>query len=139
MATYKSKPVTVPASASAVSDKFADLRTLESALGNLPDDERAKIGQVDFTADSLSIHTPQAGELKFKVTERTSERVVFKTVSSPLPLDMVLNLRPLSDDSTELITAIEVEIPAMLKPLLGGMMQKAADSFGALMAKINGK
>lgn len=139
MATYKSKPVTLPVAASTVSDKFADLRSLEGALDKLPDDERAKIGQVNFTADSLSIQTSQVGELKFQITERTPERVVFKTVSSPLPLDMVLNLKPLSDSSTELTTAIEVEIPAMLKPLLGGMMQKAADSFGALMAKINGQ
>ena len=79
------------------------------------------------------------GELKFQVTERTPERVVFNTVSSPLPLNMAVNLKPLTADSTELYTSIDVEIPAMLKPLLGGMMQKAADSFGDLMVKINRK
>jgi hypothetical protein len=139
MATYKSKPVTVQQSAVAISDKFADLSTLEGALGDLPESERAKIGEVKFTADSLSIKTAQVGELKFQVTERTPERVVFNTVSSPLPLNMAVNLKPLTADSTELYTSIDVEIPAMLKPLLGGMMQKAADSFGDLMVKINRK
>ena len=79
MATYKSKPVTVQQSAVAISDKFADLSTLEGALGDLPESERAKIGEVKFTADSLSIKTAQVGELKFQVTERTPERVVFNT------------------------------------------------------------
>ena len=83
MATYKSKPVTVQQSAVAISDKFADLSTLEGALGDLPESERAKIGEVKFTSDSLSIKTAQVGELKFQVTERTPERVVFNTVSSP--------------------------------------------------------
>lgn len=139
MSTYTSKAVTVPVAASTISDKFSDLSKLEGAIDNLPADERAKIGEIKFEPDSLSIHTQQVGELKFQVTERTPEKIVFKTVTSPLPLDMVVNLRPIAADKTEITTAINVEIPAMLRPFIGGMMQKAADSFGELMVKINSK
>lgn len=31
---------------------------------------------------------------------------------------------------------MEVEIPAFLKPMVGGAMQKAVDQFGALMQKL---
>lgn len=139
MATYTSKAVTVPVAASTISDKFADLTRLEGALDNIPEAERAKIGDVNFTADSLSIKTPQVGELKFQVVERNPQKVVFKAVSSPLPLTLAVNLKPLAETSTELTTAIDADIPVMLKPMLGGMLQKAADSFGDLMVKINSK
>ncbi|MDE6332892.1 MAG: hypothetical protein K2L80_09870 [Muribaculaceae bacterium] len=139
MAKYTSKTVTLPVAASVISDKFADLSSLEGAVAALPEAERSRIGDVKFTADTLSIKTPQVGELKFQVVERNPQKVVFRTVTSPLPLELSVNLNPLDDSNTELSTAIDVEIPAMLKPMLGGMMQKAADSFGDLMVKINGK
>ena len=139
MATYTSKAVTVQVAASTISDKFADLTALEGAMGNIPESERARIGEVSFTKDTLSIKTAQVGELKFQVVERTPARIAFKAVSSPLPLMLVVNLKPLGEESTELTPSVEADIPVMLKPMLGGMMQKAADSFGDLMAKINGK
>ena len=49
---------------------------------------------------------------------------------------MGVDLTSKSDESTELQTSVEVEIPAMLRPFIGPKMQEAADKFGDLMAKL---
>ncbi|MDE7457818.1 MAG: hypothetical protein K2M77_03025 [Muribaculaceae bacterium] len=137
MAEYKSKAVTVARSAEYIADKFADLSAFGNALDSLPESERAKIGDVKFDADSITIETKQVGTISFKVTERTPRKVVMNAVGSPVPLDLCVNLTPLGQDSTEIVTSIDVEIPAMLRPLIGGAMQKAVDQFGNLMAKLD--
>lgn len=136
MAKYSSKPVTVPVASQVIADKFSDLSRLEGALEQLPADQRAKIGDVSFSRDTLTIKTTQVGDIKFVVKECTPQRVVMGAEKSPVPLDMRVDLKPQSADSTEFTTSIEVDIPMMLKPMLGGPMQKAVDQFSDLLVKL---
>lgn len=138
MATYSSKPVTVNRPAGEIFERFSDLSNMEAQLKNLPDDQRTKIGDVRFETDSIAINTPQVGEIKFQVTERVpTSKIVFGSPSSPVPLSMTLMLNPLSDTSTEVVTSIDVEIPMMLRPLIGGKLQEAADQFSKLMSQLS--
>lgn len=137
MAQYKSKPVTVGRPAGFISEKFSDLSSFGQVIDQLPEQERARIGEVSFDKDSITIDTRQVGSIRFQVVERTDERIVMKAVGSPVPLDLCVNLAAIDDNSTEIVTAIDVDIPAMLRPIIGGAMQKAVDGFGDLMAKLN--
>lgn len=138
MATYTSKPQTVERSAEELFARFSDLSHLQSALDTLTDEQRAQVGEVQFTADSISIVTPQVGEIAFQVIDRIApSKVVFGTKSSPVPLTMEVGIKPLSETSAEVQTVINVEIPAMLRPLIGPQLQKAADKFGELMAGLS--
>lgn len=136
MAKYSAKPVTVGMPASTISSKFEDLTTLQGALDKMPPEVAAKVGDVRFEKDALVINTPQLGAITLKVVKRTPERVALSAVGSPVPLTMGVDLKSLSADSTELNTSIEVEIPAMLRPLIGSKMQEAANKFGDLMGKL---
>ena len=138
MATYKSSPRKVNRSAEALFDRFSDLSTLQSALDGLTEDQRRQVGDVKFTADSISIVTPQVGEIAFEVTDRVRpSKVVFGTKSSPVPLTMFMDIKPLDSESSEVQTVIDVEIPAMLRPLIGPQLQKATDKFGELIAGLS--
>ena len=137
MAKYHSKAVVINRPAEAISEKFADLSAFAGSLDSMPEAERARIGDVSFEKDSITIDTKQVGVIRFKVTERTPQRVVMNAVGSPVPLDLIVNLSADGVDRTEIVTEIDVEIPAMLRPMIGGAMQKAVDQFGELMAKIN--
>lgn len=137
MSQYTSKPVTVNRPAQFIIDKFADLSLFGEALDSMPAGERAKIGDVSFDKDAITIDTKQVGTIKFQVVERTPARVVMNAVGSPVPLNLIVNLDSLGDESTEITTAIDIEIPVMLRPMIGGAMQKAVDQFGDLMAKLN--
>lgn len=138
MSTYTSKPIVVEKSANDLFDRFSDMTRLQSALDSLTDEQRAQIGEVQFTADSIKIVTPQVGEIAFSVIERQApSKIVFGTSSSPVPLKMKVNLKPLSDSSTEVETVIDVDIPMMLRPMVGPHLQKAADKFGELIGGLS--
>lgn len=134
MAQYTSKPVTVGRPAKEIYDRFADMTRMQEALEQMPAEQRQAVGEVQFTADSIRITTPQVGEISFEVKERQEpERIVLGTSSSPVPLTMTVDLKAVSPEATEVSTTIDVEIPAMLKPLIGPQLQKAADRFGELI------
>lgn len=110
----------------------------QQRINEIPEEARAKMGDVTFEADAICINTPQVGQLKFKVTERVAPgHIVFSAVGSPIPLSMAIDINALSDTSSEVVTAIEVEIPAMLRPLIGSKMQEAADKFGEMIGQLN--
>lgn len=137
MSTYTSTPTVVNRPILEMYQRFDDLTMFASKLEQLPEEQRAKIGDVSFTKDSIAINTPQIGQLRFDVTERIAPtKVVFGTASSPVPLTMAINFKTITDDTTEVTTVIDVELPAMLRPFVGPKMQQAADQFGVLMSRL---
>lgn len=136
MATFTSKPTIVDASAQTVADKFADLSHLQDIIDKMPAEDRAKVGDVSFTPDSIVMKTPQVGEITLKIVERTPAKVAFTALGSPVPMNISVNIRPESEAKSELVTSMDVEIPAFLKAMIGGTMQKAVDQFGQLMQKL---
>lgn len=138
MATYKSTPTTINRSAEELFDRFSDLSHLQGALEGLTPEQKAQVGEVAFTTDGIKIVTPQVGAIEFTVKERVRPgRIVFGTTSSPVPLSMTMNISPVSDSSSQVETLIDVEIPMMLKPLVGPQLQKAADKFGELITRLS--
>ncbi len=138
MATYKSNPQTIARTPAELFGRLSDLSRLQGALDSLTPEQRAQVGDVKFSADSISIQTPQVGEIAFQVIERVPDtKIVFGTKSSPVPLTMEVGIAPAGNDASEVTTVINVEIPAMLKPLIGPQMQKAADKFGELIAGLS--
>lgn len=136
MSSYKGKPVVVPVTAETISEKFADLTVLQQSVDTLPEAEREKIGQARFEKDAIIITNPQVGEMRFNVVERDNSHIKMES-SALLPMSMVVSLKPTdNDNSTEVSTTIDIELPAMLKPFLGPQLQKAADQFGVMMGKI---
>lgn len=82
---------------------------------------------------------PQVGEIRFDVVERQEpSRVVFAAANQPVPLKLALDLAEETPESTRVVSTIDVEIPAMLRPLVGGKMQEAADRFTDLIKQLNG-
>lgn len=138
MAKYKSTPTTINRSAEELFDRFSDLSHLQGALDGLTPEQRSQVGEVEFTADGIKIVTPQVGAIEFNVKERVRPgRIVFGTASSPVPLTMSMDIKPLSESSSQVETTIDVEIPMMLKPLVGPQLQKAADKFGELITRLS--
>ncbi|WP_304467838.1 hypothetical protein, partial [uncultured Muribaculum sp.] len=64
------------------------------------------------------------------------KRVAFTAESAPVPLIMSINLDAKTPESTEIVTAIDVEIPAMLRPMVGPKLQEAADKFGDMVKNL---
>lgn len=137
MTKYTGKTLVVNLPAAEISDKFADMSTFNDKLAGMPEDVRKHMGDLTFTRDSVCMDTKQAGKVVFKVTERDDRHIVL-ACSFPLPISLTLNLSPVADDAakTEVSTDVDIEIPAMLRPIIGPQMQKVADHFSTAMGSI---
>lgn len=142
MSTYASKPAAVSRSAEDIFARFSDMTRLQEQLDRLPADQRAKVGEVEFTPDSMKISTPQVGDIKFVILRReapatadgTLGKVVFGTESSPVPLTMEVDITPVDVASCSVTTQIDVELPVFARAIVGPQLQKAADRFGELIS-----
>ncbi len=124
-------------SAAAVYDRLSDISAFQAKIDQLPDDVKSKIGSVRFTDDSIIINAAPVGDMVLKVTERVPEkRVAFTAQSAPVPLIMAINIDSVADDKSTVTTAIDVEIPAMLRPMVGPKLQEAAEKFGDMIRNL---
>ncbi len=128
MATYKSKQVTISHPIEEVYERISNIGAYQQKLDSLPAEVKDKLGDVRFEPDAIVITAAPVGEIRFAVKERIKpSSVKLSAEQSPVPLTLSVNLTPDSDSQ------IDVEIPAMLKPMVGGKMQEAADKFGELI------
>ncbi|MBO4977584.1 MAG: hypothetical protein J6C67_02570 [Muribaculaceae bacterium] len=109
---------------------------MNDRIAQLPDEERARLGDVSFTRDAMVITTPQVGKIELAVEERTPSSIVMGTKNFPVPIKLRVTFTEKSADSTEVQGFIDADIPVMLKPLAGPMLQKCADQFGNLFSRL---
>lgn len=136
MATYKSPATQVNIPADTLAAKFSDFTALQSAIDAMPAEKREKIGNVEFTKDTIKLMTPQVGAITLRAVERTPEKIVLEAEGSPVPMKLMVGMTPAGESSTSVTGTIDVELPMMLKPLIGPAMQKAADQFGTMFASL---
>lgn len=135
MAKYSGKTFTVPRSAQEISDKFADLTELRTLADKLPEDQRAKLENVEFTTDSIQFPTPQLGKITFRVTERTPQQVLMNAEGTPVPLVLKVEMDENAPASTAVTCSVEVEIPAMLRAFVGPQLQKSVNMLSDVISK----
>lgn len=136
MATYTSKPATINLSFDDLTDRLSDFSNLQRKLDELPEEQRASLGDVRFTKDSIEIMTPQVGKISLDATERTPGRLVLKASSSPVPMELSLNYEPAGSEATTASARIDVDLPVMLKALVGPAIQKAVDQMGGMFTSL---
>ena len=142
MATYSSSTITLPASAENVFEKLSNLENLRTLLNKVPadqvpEDKREVFNNLKITSDSITVPGAPMGELTFRVTERVKPTLIrLSGEGSPVPLGLSMHLEPDGDNSCKAKVDINIEIPAMLKPMIGGHIQKMADQFGQVLTAI---
>lgn len=142
MATYSSETVSLSASADNVYSKFSNLENLRSLLanvpaGSLPDDQKSMLEQIRITPDSITVPGGPVGSLVFKVSEKVEPSFIrLDAEGSPIALALAINITPTSADSCTAKVDIDIALPAMLKPMIGGQIQKMADQFGHMLKSI---
>ncbi|MDE6266195.1 MAG: hypothetical protein K2M07_02455 [Muribaculaceae bacterium] len=138
MSKYSGKPSVVNRPNTELYSKLSNIDAMRERFEQIPEEIKAKAGQLRFEDERLIIVTPQVGEISFIIKERKEpERVVYSAEKSPIPLDLVVDLKEHTPQTTEVTTSIEVDLPIMLRPLVGPQMQMAADKLGELISQLN--
>lgn len=142
MAIYNSDNVTLHASANAVFDKLSNLENLKGMLDKvpaerIPEDKRAMFENIKITPDTIEVPGGPMGNLTFRVVERVAPSLIkLQGEGIPLQMALALHISPLTDSTSSAKVEIDINIPAMLKPMVGGQIQKIANQFGDVLGAI---
>lgn len=139
MAKYTGKNHRVALPANVIFDRLSNLAELKTRMDSMPDDLKAKMGTVNFPdEDTMAFTAPGVGEMKFRIVERNRPSSVrFLADTGVVPINVIVNLAEAGADATDISASIEADIPAMLRPLIGGKLQEAADKFGEMFGQLN--
>lgn len=136
MSKFTSKPAIVDLSTAALDGKFADFSAMQAKLDELPEEKRRSIGDVSFTPDSIVIITPQVGTITLRAVERRPGMVRLQAEGAPVPMGINISYTAAGDDKSEVVGEMDVDLPMMLRPLVGPTLQKAVDQFGSIFASL---
>lgn len=139
MSKYTGKPHRVERPRAEIYDQLSNLSKIRERLDSIPADLREKLGTVNFPDnETLAFTAPGVGEMKFRIVERTApEAVRFLADTGVVPIYVTITLAEVEASSTDVAATIEAEIPMMLRPLIGGKLQEAADQFGKMFGQLN--
>lgn len=140
METYKSDKVTINHNINLVYSKLSDPSIFKAQIDNnmnrLPDEAREHLKSVKFEEDGISMESPM-GTLKLSVSESQEPTMVKYTAqSSPVPFGVTINLESVDENTTQAVTELNIELPFMLKAMVGGKLSEGAQKMGELIAKL---
>ena len=142
MAIYSSDKITINSPAITVFDKLSNLENLKGLLDKvpadqIPQDKRQMFENIKITPDTIEVPGGPMGNLVFRVTERKAPSMI-KLNGEGIPIEMalVLHVSPLTDTTSSANVDIDINLPAMLKPMVGGQIQKIANQFGDVLKAI---
>lgn len=137
MSSFTGTTVNIQRSQDEVFDRIANLGAYQQYIDQLPNDIKAKIGEVRFTDDAIVITAQPVGEISLKLTRRERPSlIVFEAEGSPVPLLVNINITSDGDSSSTLTPVVEVEVPAMLRPFVAPKMQEAANQMGTMLGNL---
>ncbi len=128
--------------ASTVFEKYSDLEGLGELLKNVPEgyasaDQMQMLSKIRVTSDTIVIPGGPVGEITLRVVERQAPTLIrLEGVGTPVPLGMSLHIVPLTPETCETYVQIDLQIPAIMKPMVNGPMQKMVDQFGQMMRQM---
>lgn len=142
MATYKSDEVTLKTSAENVFERLSNFESLKTLLAQIPEDQipadkKEMFDSIRLSNDSIELPGGPVGSIRLKVVERTApSRITLKGEGTPVPLQLQLDIHPVDDSACRAQAKVDLEIPAMLRPMISGPMQKMTEQFANVLRSI---
>lgn len=142
MATYKSEEVMLRASAENVFNKLSNLGSLKDLLAQVPEDQipadkKEMFDNIRLTDDSIELPGGPVGSIRLKVVEKTAPTCIrLQGEGTPVPLSLQLHIHPVDDSCCRAMAQIDIEIPAMLRPMISGPMNKMTEQFAQVLHSI---
>ena len=142
MESFKSNPHMIACDAATIYSKLTNpsliKNQIEANADRIDEQARQHLDTVKFTEDSISIQSPM-GEVALSLDRENSiedERVVYTASSSPVPINMVINLQSQDDGTTMSTAELQLQLPFFLRKMVEGQLQEGAERFGELLSRI---
>lgn len=142
MAKYRSEEVPLKASAQSVYDRLSNFESLRDLLDKIPADQipadkKEMFDNIHLSDDCIELPGGPVGSIRLKVVEKTAPKCIkLKGEGTPVPLSLQLDIIPVDDASCRAAAQVDIEIPAMLRPMIAGPMQKMTEQFAQVLHSI---
>ena len=132
MAQFESNVKFVPYSQERVYTKLSDLSNLESVRDRLAD----KVQDMVVDTDSLSF-TVQGIKLTLRIIEREPCKCIkFEGENSPLPMNLWIQMLPVSAEESKLKVTIRAEVNMFMKSMVSKPLQEGVEKLADMLAMI---
>lgn len=140
METYKSNKVVIDHNIELIYSKLSNpsmfKEQMEKNMDRIPDEARQHLDNLKFEEDGISINSPM-GAVKLSVSESVEPNLVkYVAESSPVPFGLTINLEAIDEEHTNAIAEINIELPMMVRAMVGGKLSEGAQKMGEVLAKL---
>ena len=142
MASFKSEEVTLGAPAESVFEKLDNLEGLGDMIKNapadqIPEDKRAMLEQIVVTNDTISLPAGPMGAITLKKTESVKPTLIkLEGEATPVPMSLSLHILPIGEETSAASVEFDLQIPAMLKPMISGPLKKMTEEFARMLRAV---
>ncbi|MDR3194994.1 MAG: SRPBCC family protein [Tannerella sp.] len=135
MIDFNSEVKTVPYSDGKVFAVLSDLSNLERVRERIPQET---VQNLSFDRDRCSFDVSPLGRIELRVVERVPNQTVrFETANSPIPLLLLIQLKPESETVTEMRMTLRAELNPVLRTMVSKQMKELVDKLSGLVAAIS--
>ena len=141
MSKFESKIQQVPYTQQSVYNMLSDLSNAERVKQRVDDDQ---IHSMEFSNDSLSVNVPPeavaemaAGKIAIQIVDREEPKCVkYKSVDSPLPFNLWVQMLPVTDTTSKMKLTLEAELNFMMKGIVSKPLQEGLEKLAEALASI---
>ena len=140
MDSYKSDKVVIGHNIDLIYSKLCNpgifKKHADDHLGHMPDNAREFIESVRFDDEGIIIDSPM-GEVKLSVSDCVEPSLVnYVAKDSPVPFALSVNLEAINEAQTNAIAEIKMELPFIVRSVIGGKLSDVAQKLGEVLAKL---
>ncbi len=134
METYESPIQKLHSSQAEAFAKLADLRNLEALRTRIPQD---KIKNMTCDEDSCSFSVDPIGQVTLRIVEREPEKTLkFGADNLPIAFNLWIQLKENNLGETLMKLTLKVDLPFMLKTMLGSKLKDGIARISEMMAQV---
>lgn len=134
MSKYESGVKQIPHTQAAVYQTLSDLSNIDKVKDRIPADQ---VKDLSFDRDSVSVNVPPVGQVTLRIIDREEPKCIkFEAENSPVPLNMWIQLLPVTDTTCKMRVTVKADIPMFLKPMVGGKLQEGVERIADVLAMI---
>jgi len=134
MTTYESEIKTISSNEEMVFGVLSNLNNLQKFQDKVPQTDKVK--DLTFDADSCTFVVDGIGKIGFRIVEREPFKTIKLTSeNSPVPLNVWVQLKSVSENETAMKLTLKADLPAMIKMMVDKKLKEGINMVAELLVK----
>ncbi len=124
-----------------IQQRFADPAFRTAIADKVPEDKLEQIAErvkeMKFDTDSVSCNVAPLGEVALQIIEREEPKCIkFDTTNSPIPLNLWIQLLPVSATECKMKLTVRAELNPFIKAMVSKPLQEGVEKLADMLAMI---